>query len=146
MGHQGDIPHFLLTSSGIPAAGPAGPAGPAGTPSTGSTGSRCTSLTGAPASTFKRKEYIACETMSSRKVPGWIKLINYASIWFCSLYMYIQYVDNFVYGLSQWETTLHCNVASHWLSPYTKWPLQYILWNMHTVFLCFVLIWFYIRS
>ena len=23
-----------------------------------------------------------------------------------------------VYGLSQWETTLHCNVVFHWLSPY----------------------------
>ena len=25
------------------------------------------------------------------------------------------------YGLSQWETTLHCNVVSHWLSPYPEW-------------------------
>ena len=24
-----------------------------------------------------------------------------------------------VYGLSQWKKTLHCNVFSHWLSPYT---------------------------
>ena len=28
-----------------------------------------------------------------------------------------------VYGLSQWETTLHCNVVSHWLSPYKEWTL-----------------------
>ena len=27
--------------------------------------------------------------------------------------------DYSVYGLSQWETTLHRNVVSHWLSPYT---------------------------
>ena len=26
---------------------------------------------------------------------------------------------NSEYGLSQWETALHYNVASHWLSPYT---------------------------
>ena len=24
---------------------------------------------------------------------------------------------------SQWETTLHCNVVSHWLGAYTKWSL-----------------------
>ena len=24
---------------------------------------------------------------------------------------------------SQWETTLHCNVVSHWLGTYTKWSL-----------------------
>ena len=26
-----------------------------------------------------------------------------------------------MYGLSQWETTLHCNVVSLWLSPYPEW-------------------------
>ena len=25
--------------------------------------------------------------------------------------------------LSQWDTTLHCSVTSHWLSPYPEWPL-----------------------
>ena len=29
--------------------------------------------------------------------------------------------DDFVYGPSQWETTLHCNVVSHWVGPKTKW-------------------------
>ena len=28
--------------------------------------------------------------------------------------------DHFVYVLSQWETTLHCNVVSHWLGAYTN--------------------------
>ena len=28
-----------------------------------------------------------------------------------------------VYGFSQWEMTLHCNVVSHWLIPYTRWSL-----------------------
>ena len=32
--------------------------------------------------------------------------------------------DHFVCGLGQWETTLQCNVGSHWLSPYPKWSLQ----------------------
>ena len=26
-------------------------------------------------------------------------------------------------GLSQWETTLQCNVVSHWLSPYPEWAI-----------------------
>ena len=37
--------------------------------------------------------------------------------------------DDFVYAASQWETTLHCNVVSHWLGAYTKcslqWPVSY---------------------
>ena len=32
--------------------------------------------------------------------------------------------DHFVYAPSQWETTLQCNVVSHWLGAYTKWSLQ----------------------
>ena len=31
--------------------------------------------------------------------------------------------DHTRYGLIQWETTLHCNVVSHWLSPYPEWSL-----------------------
>ena len=27
----------------------------------------------------------------------------------------------FVYASIQWETTLHCNVVSHWMGAYTKW-------------------------
>ena len=35
------------------------------------------------------------------------------------------------YGLSQWETTLHCNVVSHWLSPYPNWFLSHALLFIH---------------
>ena len=31
--------------------------------------------------------------------------------------------EHSAYGPSQWETTLHCNVDSHWLSPYPEWCL-----------------------
>ena len=31
--------------------------------------------------------------------------------------------DHIVYAPSQWETMLHSNVASHWLSAYTKWSM-----------------------
>ena len=27
------------------------------------------------------------------------------------------------YDFRQWETTLHCNAISHWLSPYQEWSL-----------------------
>ena len=30
--------------------------------------------------------------------------------------------DRFVYAPSQWETTLHCNVVSHWLGAYKNSP------------------------
>ena len=33
--------------------------------------------------------------------------------------------DSSGYGLSQWETMLHCNIVSHWLSSYPEWSLQY---------------------
>ena len=32
--------------------------------------------------------------------------------------------DHFVYAPSQWETTLQCNVVSHWLGAYTKLSLN----------------------
>ena len=31
--------------------------------------------------------------------------------------------STFMYGLNQWETTLQCNVVSHWLSTYPEWSL-----------------------
>ena len=36
------------------------------------------------------------------------------------------YMDHSVYGLSQWEMKLHCNVIFHWLSPYTE-----CVWAQH---------------
>ena len=33
--------------------------------------------------------------------------------------------NHFVYVPSQWETTLHCNVVSHWLGAYTKWSMLF---------------------
>ena len=38
--------------------------------------------------------------------------------------------DHLVYALSQWETTLRCNVVSHWLGAYTKWFLASNLSNV----------------
>ena len=42
--------------------------------------------------------------------------------------------DHFLYVPSQWETTLQCNVVSHWLGTYTKWylhdlVLRWTRWN-----------------
>ena len=38
--------------------------------------------------------------------------------------------NNFVYAPSQWETTLHCNIVSHWLDTYTKWSLFEAIWGL----------------
>ena len=35
--------------------------------------------------------------------------------------------DHFLHSPNQWETTLHCNVLSHWLGVYTKW----FKWPLH---------------
>ena len=43
-------------------------------------------------------------------------------------------MDTFVYAPSQWETTLHCNIVSHWLGAYTKWSLHFIT-KVHAAFL-----------
>ena len=32
--------------------------------------------------------------------------------------------NHFVHAPSQWETTLHCNIISHWLGEHTKRPLH----------------------
>ena len=44
------------------------------------------------------------------------KHLNYVLLFRCR--------DHFVYAPSQWQTTLQCNVASHWLGTYTKLSLQ----------------------
>ena len=36
-----------------------------------------------------------------------------------------------MYGLSQWETTLQCNIVSYWLNPYPEWYHRY--WCMDTL-------------
>ena len=32
--------------------------------------------------------------------------------------------NHFVCASKQWETTLHCNIVSHWLGAYKKWSLK----------------------
>ena len=44
------------------------------------------------------------------------------------LYSYCHHKDHSGYGLSQWEMTLHCNVVSHWRSPYPDWSLHHQSW------------------
>ena len=43
----------------------------------------------------------------------------------------ILYRDHFVYGLSQWETTLQCDVISHWLCPHHVWSLFFTLHELY---------------
>ena len=49
------------------------------------------------------------------------------------------YGDHFRHGLSQWETTLHCNVVSHWLSPHPAISWYHIPRKMHTNTACCVI-------
>ena len=39
--------------------------------------------------------------------------------------------DHFVYAPSHWETSLQCNVVSHWLGAYTKWSLGSLSLSTH---------------
>ena len=41
--------------------------------------------------------------------------------------------DHSRYGLSQWDTTLQCNVISHWLSPYPECFLELSLLLHYTL-------------
>ena len=47
--------------------------------------------------------------------------------------------DHFVYAPNQWETTLQCNVVSHWLGAYTKLSLysRGYSWCSHMVYVLF---------
>ena len=58
------------------------------------------------------------------KMILWLSYLNNGI--FLTLLTHHLYRDRFVYVLSQWETTLHCNIVSHWLGAYTKWSLLYI--------------------
>ena len=44
--------------------------------------------------------------------------------WAFASYEPMIYRNHFVYAPSQWETTLQCNVVSHWLGAFTTWSLD----------------------
>ena len=50
------------------------------------------------------------------------------------------YRDHFVYAPNQWETTLQCNVVSHWLGAFTRWSLniQTICTEVKGSFICWI--------
>ena len=57
----------------------------------------------------------------------WLSEIPHKNI-LALLWKIVFYIrDHFVYGTSQWETTLQCNVVSHWLGAFTKWFLLHKL-------------------
>ena len=60
---------------------------------------------------------------SQRVKAGTTLMINYIKL-YADLVSSMVIRDHFVYALSQWEWTLHCNVASHWLGTYTKWSMS----------------------
>ena len=70
-------------------------------------------------------EKIVCVNRHVVIAPHCINLSDFSSVICCHRLVgwAHQYRDHFVYGPSQWETTLHCNVVSHWMGIYTKWSL-----------------------
>ena len=70
--------------------------------------------------------------------PQWVKKIDIVSIkrsgiihTKCRLAV-VNFKDHHGYGLSQWDATLQCNVASHGLYPNPEWSLKLWLSNMNT--------------
>ena len=60
------------------------------------------------------KQHVGKQIFSLHQHIGWMTYQVYTK-------------DHFVYAPSQWETTLQCNVVSHWLGAYTEWSLWYYL-------------------
>ena len=56
--------------------------------------------------------------------PWWIWVNRWHRFIGTLRYNHCKLRDHFVHAPSQWETTLHYNVVSHWLDPFTKWSLQ----------------------
>ena len=59
------------------------------------------------------------------------RIVVHMYIWICR--------DHFVYVPSQWETTLQCNIVSHWLGAYTKRSLN-MLQNLTIVVFTYLLV------
>ena len=52
-----------------------------------------------------------------------IMILTASIISYCVIQWPVMGRDHFVYTPSQWETTLQCNVVSHWLGAFTEWSL-----------------------
>ena len=52
----------------------------------------------------------------------------YILLQYTSIHITWHFMDHSWYGPSQWETTLHYNIVSHWLSPYPVWSRY---WRPH---------------
>ena len=55
-------------------------------------------------------------------------LARLAIVFYCGL------AEVYMDGLIQWETTLHCNVVSHWLIPYPEWSQANFTPHLHGYF------------
>ena len=56
-------------------------------------------------------------------IPYYMRLYCSGVVELCMPWMWIP-SDHFVDAPSLWETTLQCNVVSHWLGAFTKWSLN----------------------
>ena len=73
---------------------------------------------------------IRCQSITFNNGNGYINfsviklLFLIKNLKFQSGFFVVIIRDYFVYAPSQWETTLQCNVVSHWLGAHTKWSLD----------------------
>ena len=95
---------------------------------------------------FKKKNIVKLKKIICHKIAGlrtgnalvpttryhwrWVAFTYHLSIWRRSKRtvrtrpeLTVLYRVRFVYAPSQWETTLHCTVVSHWLGAFTNWSL-----------------------
>ena len=78
---------------------------------------------------FRLDELLICKSVCSASVSYWGHMTMYI--------LYRECRDHFVYGYSQWETTLQRNVISYWLDAHPKWFLGIVWirgWNAIFVF------------
>ena len=64
----------------------------------------------------------------TRKMFSFDDVMICLGVWACPVQYIIwtqfeSFRDHFVNAPSQWKTTLHCNVVSHWSGAYTKWSM-----------------------
>ena len=65
-----------------------------------------------------------CRVVSNRSIELSLYCSTFSWTTLTGIYWaYTVIRDHFVYVLSQWETTLQCDIVSHWLGAPTKWSL-----------------------
>ena len=65
-------------------------------------------------------EYVVCSMSAILLRPQCVNVLSGCDGSDCLWQRWVICRDHSGYGLIQWESTLHCNVVSHWLCPYLE--------------------------